>query len=117
MHQSINFTQFHDAFRSMGREGQFSYAGLRALFEYLEEMEEACGEPLELDVIALCCDFSEHDSPLDAALEYSFEKPEMDEGEDVTDYVERCNDEALDYLRENTSVIEMDNGSIIIQNY
>lgn len=56
MKQEVNFCQFVDAFRSMGREGQFSYDGLRLLFDYLEEGFD--GE-YTLDVIALCCEYVE----------------------------------------------------------
>jgi hypothetical protein len=43
----------------MGRKDNFSYAGLNILFDYLEEVEESCGEEIEFDVIAICCDFAE----------------------------------------------------------
>jgi len=41
--------------------GNFSYSGLRALFEYLNEAYDE-ENPLKLDVISLCCDFSEYKS-------------------------------------------------------
>lgn len=58
MKQSINRTQFHDAFRAI-RPDNFSYEGLDALYEHLTDLEESVGEEIELDVIALCCDFAE----------------------------------------------------------
>ena len=62
MKQTISVYDFHDAFHAMGRSGNFSYAGRAALFEWLEEAERDVGEEYELDVIALCCDFSEYSS-------------------------------------------------------
>jgi len=56
MRTIVGFCQFTDAFRDMGRKDQFSYYGLKALFNYLEELEE-----YTLDVIALCCDYTEYD--------------------------------------------------------
>jgi len=56
MIQTINQSQFIDAFRAMGRETQFSYGALCALFEWLEEIDEN----YDLDVIALCCEFTEY---------------------------------------------------------
>mgnify|MGYP003645391509 FL=1 len=103
MKQTINQYQFADAFKSAGRQDQFSYAGLNALFESLEEYEESTGEEIELDVIALCCEYSEHKSALDAAADYSF---------DVDGENEQS---ALAYLRDNTTVIEFDGGIIIQQ--
>ena len=62
MIQTINQGQFIDAFRAMGRETQFSYGALCALFDYLNE-HEGCGTiGNELDVIALCCTFTEFSS-------------------------------------------------------
>lgn len=59
MHQTVNVYQFRDAFRHAGLQDNFSYEALGILFEFLEEYEEASDTPMELDVIALCCDFNE----------------------------------------------------------
>jgi hypothetical protein len=59
MYQTINEYDFRNAFHDMGRGEQFSYEGLTILFDALEQYEVDNGEPFELDVIALCCDFSE----------------------------------------------------------
>lgn len=59
MKQTINLYQFRDAFHRMDRADAFTYEGLEVLFNGLEEFEEDTGEEMELDVIALCCDFSE----------------------------------------------------------
>jgi len=109
MKQSINSYQFEQAFREMGRGDQFSYEGLNALYEYLEELEEGTGEEMELDVIALCCDFAEYETAVECIKDcgYEIELPEdPDEAEET----------ALEYLRENTQVIEFD-GGVIIQGF
>lgn len=63
MYQTVNtVSTFRDEFRACGRVDQFSYEALGLLFEYLEAYEMDTGEEIELDVIAICCDFSE-DSP------------------------------------------------------
>lgn len=59
MKQTVNLSQFRDAFNRMDRGNQFSYEALEILFNGLEEFEEDTGEEMELDVIELCCDFSE----------------------------------------------------------
>ena len=56
MKQSVNMYDFERAFKNFERMNNFSYDGLKALFEYLEDYEEDTGEEIELDVIALCCD-------------------------------------------------------------
>lgn len=59
MYQGVNFSNFYDAFRLSERHTAWSYDGLRALYDYLIELEEDCGEPMELDVIAFDCSYSE----------------------------------------------------------
>ncbi len=84
MIQTVNSFQFREAFRSMDRKDQFSYEGLGALFDYMEEADPNA----ELDVIALCCDFSE-DTVEDIAANYSIEVDSVDELEDaVRTYLE-----------------------------
>jgi hypothetical protein len=58
MKQTIDFTLFKQAFINYNRLNNFP-TGLRELFRYLEEIEEETGEQIELDVVALCCDYSE----------------------------------------------------------
>ena len=58
MKQTVDFYDFQRAFEQC-RPDNFSYQGLGVLWDCLEQYEEDCGEELELDVIALCCDFSE----------------------------------------------------------
>jgi hypothetical protein len=41
------------------RPDNFSYEGLKALYEYYNDYEEATGTTVELDVIAICCEHSE----------------------------------------------------------
>ena len=69
MKQSVNFNDFVDAFRSI-RPDNFSYEGLEVLFDYCEAWEDETGEPVELDVIEMCCDFQES-SYKDVIRDYS----------------------------------------------
>lgn len=55
----VTESDFQDAFRRMGRADQFSYAALAALYRHLGEMAEDLGYPIELDIIGLCCEWSE----------------------------------------------------------
>lgn len=57
MKQTVDFHTFREAFRTMGRYDQFGHEALEVMFDYLEEAERDTGEELELDVIALCCDY------------------------------------------------------------
>ena len=60
IYQTVNSSQFHTAFHNADRKEQFTYQGLNALFERLESLAEDTGEPMELDVIAICCDYCEY---------------------------------------------------------
>ena len=68
MIQSITKNQFSDAFHSMGRGDAFSYHGLNSLYDYLIQLEDDCDMDIELDVIELCCEYSEYD--LNECLDY-----------------------------------------------
>jgi len=107
MKQSISFNQFTDAFTSYGRDDQFSYDGLKALFDYLEDLAEDCGTDFELDVIALCCEFSEYDTALEAVEQQGYDEVEVAELQEA---------QAFDYLQDHTSVITFD-GGVIIQDF
>jgi hypothetical protein len=72
MKQSVNFSAFVDAFHAFDRYEYFGYDGLRIIFDYLEEYEESAGEELELDVIAICCDYNMMDIAT-IASEYNIE--------------------------------------------
>lgn len=62
MYTTVNQSSFIDAFVAYDRLSNFEYDGLCSLFEYLDDLESQGGEPIELDVIALCCDFQRFES-------------------------------------------------------
>jgi len=106
MIQTINLSDFRAAFHSMGRQDQFSYEGLGALFDYMEEI----APDSELDVIALCCDYSE-DTIAQIAEAYGLEFSAIEDGD--TD-AER--EHARAYLEENTTIVaETANGFLYAQ--
>jgi hypothetical protein len=115
MKQTINESQFRDAFKSI-RPDNFSYAGLGELFDWIEQIDEECGTETELDVIALCCDFSEYTLP-ELKTEYGYLFNDMP----------ATIEEWADKLSEHTTVIpvryrnsiapDMDTESLIIQSF
>lgn len=54
MKKTITKDEFKREFKGYNRENQYSSYALEKIFDYLEEFEEATGEEIELDVIALC---------------------------------------------------------------
>jgi hypothetical protein len=110
MYHTIDRFGFRNAFEIM-RPNQFSYHALDALFDHLEQWEEDTGEEIELDVIAICCDYCEYDSIRDAAEAY---------GISVTDRQDDpLDDEALvERIRDHTDVILVPGSDhVVIRNY
>lgn len=90
MKTTVSLEDFRYAFKLARRE-DFSYHGLKELFNYLEEYEDSTGEEVELDVIALCCDYSE-DTWQEIAQNYDIDLTEAELGgekyEIVREYLE-----------------------------
>lgn len=91
-----------------------SYAGARALAEYLEEYEESTGEELEFDYVAIRCDFSEWKSLQDWAHDYfsnALEELGFDETEENDD--DEVDDKIREYIQDHGQLIEFDGGVIV----
>tara|TARA_B110000908_G_scaffold90330_1_gene107341 strand:- start:170 stop:553 length:384 start_codon:yes stop_codon:yes gene_type:complete len=94
MKQTINQTQFIDAFQNrITYKDNFSYDGLVLLYEYFEEFEADTESEIELDVIAICCDFSEMDKA-DFLSAYGIPPQQQDTWYDLDD------DEQAEYIKE-----------------
>lgn len=93
MYTVVTLDSFRDAFERAGRKEQFSYEGQGALFNHIEEQEDEIGEGIELDAIALCCEYVESTIE-DALAENSME--------------------SIEELRRNTEVIEINRTNRII---
>lgn len=103
MYQTINVYTFRDAFKAMGRGDQFTYDALGMLFDYFGDVDP----DHELDVIAICCAFSE-DSPRYIADQYDIDVDGLDD-DDVLDAV-------LEYLGEKTQVIGVTDAGAVVYN-
>ena len=94
MKTTISLYDFRDAFQRADRTNNFSYGGLAVLFDYLEEYEDATGDSIELDVIALCCDYSEG-TPEEIARDYGYELEGDDDDEKRENLIEWLNDQTM----------------------
>lgn len=108
LHDFINeFQAFDGRYEQLGgREG------LRLLFQYLEEREVDSGEDMELDVIALCCDY----------VCQGWEQTVEDHGlalintRDMTE--DECMDAVMDYLMDHTVVVDrLSDGRLLYQQF
>ena len=72
-----------------------------ALVEYFESLEEDCGESIDLDAVAIRCEWSEFESIFEAAEYY---------------HDEMSKDEAIEYFMSRTNVIFFE-GGVLIQEF
>lgn len=95
MKTNVSEDNFVQAFQSL-RPDNFSFAGLRALYQNLIELETDAGDEMELDVIALCCGFTEWEN-----------LKEFQDNHDANDYPD------LDAINGATIVIPIDDERFI----
>ena len=107
MIRTITEFDFVKSFDDVNRSENFTIAGRKALFNWFTELEEDCGmeNQMELDPIAVCCEFAEYADINELKDDY----PVPEDCED--------DDEALEYFRNETIVLELANGGLIIQSY
>jgi hypothetical protein len=93
------------------RPNNFSIGGLRRLYEGLTEFEQDTGEEIELDVIAICCDFQEMTmKEIIDAYDYMMDESRLDD-DDAYSYV-------MDWLNNQTWVLgDTESGSIIFREF
>lgn len=94
MKQTVFYNDFYNAFMCV-RPDNFSGEGLYALFEYLTDLEDELGVEYELDIIALCCEYTEYPTIKDVTEDYP----------DIT---------TIEQLQDVTDVIVYDEGLIIL---
>ena len=102
MKTTVNFNDFVDGFQKMGRGNQFSYDGLKLIFDYLENLEEEIGEEIEFDPISICCEFTEST---------------LDDINNDFDMNFKSLSAARKFLEEQTNVIGVINDSIVYENF
>ena len=106
MYTRVTEDSFRDTFLTSANYNNFSYDGLTALYDYFSELEADLGEPIEcefieFDLIAIACEYSE------LTIDELRDNYSVDKDIDV-----------IEYLQENTIVIEIENSdSVIIQDY
>jgi hypothetical protein len=96
MKTTVYLSDFRDAFSRAGRGEQFSYEALELIYDYIEEYESSTGEEIELDVIALCCEWSES-TPAEIIDQYDtdIETDGLDDDEIAAAVYDWLNDETI----------------------
>ena len=107
--QTLSKSSFIDAFKQSSRKDQFSYEALEAIFDYLEEYSDSTGDPVEFDIVAICCDWSEM-TWQDVAMSYDVDLTSC------TDDDERMG-EVESFLCDNTQFLELSDGVFVFQQF
>ena len=124
--QTILQYQFIDMMQT-ARPDNFSVAALRVLFDYLDELSDDCGEPMEFDAIAIACDYTEADA-LEVYTRYT-PRLNLDEDDQLLFDLYHDTEEAhmlediikpqiIEYLEYNTTFVgETDSGSLLFADF
>jgi len=79
LYKSLNAYEFVDYFLNWEqRASHFSYDALHALFDHLDQSDE----PVELDVVGLCCEWTEYANPEEYMEAYGLTKADTDLADD-----------------------------------
>jgi hypothetical protein len=106
--QTLSKSSFIDAFKQSSRKDQFSYKALSEIFDYLEEYSDFNGEPVEFDMVSICCEWSEaHWS--DIAREYSIDLNDFADDEDDDNRIQAV----YEYISDRTTVLDVGEGSFV----
>ena len=108
---TLNESEFINRFMAI-RPNQFSREALVDLFDYLDKLEDDLGEETEFDAIAISCEWTEYASAIEAAEAYGF-KAEDSEDEKA----DKAEQAALTFLCDETTVIELSNGGVVVLNF
>lgn len=92
--QTVDLHTFREAFRAYNRLDQFSWEGLKVIFDDLESLSEDGGYNVELDVIAICCDYFEGTAE-DICKDYRIDTDGMDDEEIIEAAREYLEDEGV----------------------
>ena len=112
MYQTLSTSEAVDILRADQYAG-WSVAGARALVEYLEELEAETGERIEIDPVAVRCDYSEYSSAREAAEDHGWDGT-TDDDEDAAE------EAALEWLRDRTVALVFDGrdaSGVIVQSF
>jgi len=109
MKQSLSTSQAADILTS-DEYANWSYAGACALVEYLDDLGDDLGEELEIDRVAIRCDWSEYGGLIDwAESHWGGELPSWE----IFDDVNIVEDMIREHIADHGTLIEFDGGVIV----
>jgi hypothetical protein len=97
-------------------DADWGYSGAHAIAEHLKQIEEDTGEEMELDLVAIRCDFARHDSLSDWSQHYFYENDMASSlGFDDDDTDDEKNEKIREFIRDHGTLIEFNGGIIVSQ--
>ena len=100
--ETVNEYRFADVLLA-DEYASWSHGATKALFEYYEQLSEDLGKDIELDRVAIRCEWNEWDDALEVARLYGFTV----KGKEATD--ESDIEAAREWLEERTTVLDVEN--------
>jgi len=95
-------------------DNQFSWEASGCLADYYESLEEEIGEEIEIDPVAIACDWSEYNSDEELIEAYGYLLPDADDSDDCEAWEPEDKLAAIkDYLMQDTDLIEFDGGYLV----
>ena len=85
------------------KHASWSQEGAEVIVQYLEEIEEATGDEIEFDVVAIRCDYVEYDNLEDLVGDY----PNLADKEE---------DEILEWLQDEGMLIGQTSEGVVVRN-
>ena len=111
IYTEINKNEFVDSFKNNeARKYQFSYDALLILYDYYEELSEE--EDISLDVVAICCEFTEYENIEQYLKDYNTDL-DLEDYDTKEDYLEAVKKE----IEDKTLLLDIDGTSFLIAQY
>ena len=115
--QTVDSSDLYHLACKMARGDNFGYKGWRKIGDYLESLSDNLGENIEIDIIAICCEYSMAESTEEFFMErqhlHGIDLPTMEEWEELEDGKKLETIE--EFLQENTALIICKDNLIIWQ--
>ena len=103
MKKEITQAEFIDIMQEV-RPNNFSYEGLCFLFEWFEEFEQSTDSRIDLDPIAICCEFIEY-TDVDEVID-AYGILDFDELQEAT--LDEKREAVREYLEDHTALVALD---------
>ena len=115
--QTVDSSDLYHLACKMARGDNFGYKGWRAIGDYLENLSDDLCENIEIDIIAICCEYSMAESMEEFFMEFDHlhgvDLPEEEAWKELTE--EEKLETIEEFLQKNTALVVFKDDLIIWQ--